>query len=332
MSRKQHFDWIDVAKGMAILLVVIGHSFPDASAVGGVKNDYIRVLRDVIYQFHMPLLFFISGMLTGRALLLETLSDKCKYVKDRAKRLLVPYFTIAILYLPFKILLSRFANQPYDITGLWKILLGENPDGGLWFLYVLFLIQSTMCFFVYKRNLFSCLSVSLIISLLIAYLDTKWYWIDDAIFYMCFVIAGLWYAKSTRFGKNISLFQMTLLLVLFVISLMAFFETRSPYCKLFSGFGGSFLIIGTSKMIMEGSHVSGVLKTLGQYTMDIYIFHGILMVGARILFYSILGWNYYFCCTIMLTVGIIMPLVISKYIVRRVPVFRMLFLGESVII
>lgn len=32
---KQHFDWIDVAKGMAILLVVIGHSFPDASAVGG---------------------------------------------------------------------------------------------------------------------------------------------------------------------------------------------------------------------------------------------------------------------------------------------------------
>ena len=32
----KHFNWIDYAKGIAILLVVVGHSFPDASA-GGVK-------------------------------------------------------------------------------------------------------------------------------------------------------------------------------------------------------------------------------------------------------------------------------------------------------
>lgn len=35
---KQHFDWIDYVKGVAILLVVLGHSFPDASAVGGGKS------------------------------------------------------------------------------------------------------------------------------------------------------------------------------------------------------------------------------------------------------------------------------------------------------
>ena len=116
---KPHFDWIDYAKGIAILLVAIGHAFPHASALGGVQNEYLRMFRDVIYQFHMPLLFFISGMLTGKVLRLETVTDRYGYVKDRAKRLLLPSISVAVVYLPFKVVLSSFANQPYDITGLW---------------------------------------------------------------------------------------------------------------------------------------------------------------------------------------------------------------------
>ena len=325
---KPHFDWIDYAKGIAILLVAIGHAFPDASALGGVQNEYLRMFRDVIYQFHMPLLFFISGMLTGKVLRLETVTDRYGYVKDRAKRLLLPYISVAVVYLPFKVVLSSFANQPYDITGLWKIILGENPDGGLWFLYALFLIQSTMCFFVSKKNLAVSLFVSVVIAFLIVWMDTKWYWVDDAFFYMCFVIAGLWYAKSSLFNKPINLLYIMVFLALFIVSLTVFLMTKSPYCKLSSGFLGSLLVIGISKMIVTGNAISGVLKSLGQYTMDIYIFHGILMVVARILFYSIFGWNYYLCCAIMLMVGLIMPFVISKYLVRPVPLFRKLFLGE----
>lgn len=276
----------------------------------------------------MPLLFFISGMLTGKVLRLETMSDKFGYVKDRAKRLLVPYFTIAVFYLPFKILLSRFANQPYDITGLWKILLGENPDGGLWFLYALFLIQATMCFFVNKNYLIQSLFVSILIAILIVILDTRWYWVDDAIFYLCFVIAGLCYANSPQFNKPVVSRMLLLTLAMFVLSLIIFFETRSLLCKLTSGFFGSMLIVGMSKTTIADNIVGRAFKYLGKYTMDIYIFHGILMVIARILFYSILGWNYYLCCVIMLVVGLIMPLLISKYIIRRVAVFRQFFLGE----
>jgi serine O-acetyltransferase len=32
MEIKKHQEWIDIAKGVAILLVVIGHSFPDAAS------------------------------------------------------------------------------------------------------------------------------------------------------------------------------------------------------------------------------------------------------------------------------------------------------------
>lgn len=42
---------LDIARGLAIILVVIGHS-----------GTY-KYIRDSIYLFHMPLFFFISGIL-----------------------------------------------------------------------------------------------------------------------------------------------------------------------------------------------------------------------------------------------------------------------------
>ena len=48
---KQRIGWIDVTKGIAILLVILGHSL-----VGLKINDYI-------FAFHMPVFFITSGIL-----------------------------------------------------------------------------------------------------------------------------------------------------------------------------------------------------------------------------------------------------------------------------
>ena len=328
MAKKQHFDWIDIAKGIAIVLVVMGHSFPDASAVGGVRNVFLRGVHDVIYQFHMPLMFFISGILSGKIIKLQNGAERVAYVKDRFLRLMVPYFAIAFLYLPFKLLLSKFANQPYDISGIWKLFLGENPDGGLWFLYVLFLAQVVMCFLVRKDNLRLSAIASVLVATLITVFDTKWFRIDDAIFYICFVVAGLYYANNGTFEKKMSLGATSIAGLLLVVSVSVFLLTESLYCRLFSGFFGTALIIGVSRNINVHTIIGRTLTTLGQYTMDIYIFHGILMVMVRILFYSVLGWNYYLCCAILFFVGLVVPVLLSKYIVRKVPLFRCVFLGD----
>jgi len=295
---------------------------------GGVRNVFLRGLHDVIYQFHMPLMFFISGMLSGKILRFTNADDRCHYVKDRFMRLMVPYFVIAFLYMPFKILLSRFANQPYDISGIWTIMLGENPDGGLWFLYVLFLIQVVMCILVRKQILLMSLIISVFMAVLITYLDTKWFRVDDAVFYLCFTVAGLYYTRSSLFEKKTEFYSMIVFCLLFAVSLWIFIKTESPYCRLSSGFLGIALVIGITKNANMQSLVRRVFAVLGKYTMDIYIFHGILMVVARIVFYSILGWNYYICCVIMLVVGLALPILISKYIVRKSALMRALFLGE----
>lgn len=48
---KQRISWIDVTKGIAIYLVILGHSL-----IGLKVNDYI-------FAFHMPLFFIASGLL-----------------------------------------------------------------------------------------------------------------------------------------------------------------------------------------------------------------------------------------------------------------------------
>ena len=48
--QKQHYLWADITKGIAIILVIMGHSF---ASTGNICK--------FIFLFHMPLFFLISG-------------------------------------------------------------------------------------------------------------------------------------------------------------------------------------------------------------------------------------------------------------------------------
>lgn len=55
MSDKKRIEYIDVFKGIGILLMVIGH-------IG-----YGNIVRTLIYGYHMPMFFFISGYLYDKS-------------------------------------------------------------------------------------------------------------------------------------------------------------------------------------------------------------------------------------------------------------------------
>ena len=56
-TQKNRDQFLDIAKGIAIILVILGHTFQGF----GENFDYLVGYR-VIYSFHMPLFIFISGM------------------------------------------------------------------------------------------------------------------------------------------------------------------------------------------------------------------------------------------------------------------------------
>ncbi|BEL98781.1 hypothetical protein SM14VA2_11940 [Serratia marcescens] len=61
--------WVDYAKGIGIILVVFGHVNRGLYSAGIQLSGSSYLLTDsIIYSFHMPLFFFLSGLFFTQSL------------------------------------------------------------------------------------------------------------------------------------------------------------------------------------------------------------------------------------------------------------------------
>ena len=79
-DNNKRLDYLDVAKGIGILLVIFGHC----------QLGWIGSVHSLIYSFHMPLFFFISGVCFSNKYTFSTLAVK------RFRQIILPtiYFSI----------------------------------------------------------------------------------------------------------------------------------------------------------------------------------------------------------------------------------------------
>lgn len=112
-------EYIDIAKGIGIFLVVIGHCVKPSS-----------ILHSYIFSFHMPLFFFLSGLCFNDT----KYSTFIPFLKRRVCTLLLP-----LLY--FCIIMSILGMVEGSDFLLGKLRNGLFPSNPMWFLYVLFLCE-----------------------------------------------------------------------------------------------------------------------------------------------------------------------------------------------
>ena len=116
-------DW----RGLAILLVVIGHAIQWTTTSSFDSNWVFRF----IYTFHMPLFFFISGIVAASALE----RPLAGLLKSRVLGLVVPFLS---WYVAVTAVTRVVTGRPHLFEALSSIY--GHPDYGLWFLWVLFAI------------------------------------------------------------------------------------------------------------------------------------------------------------------------------------------------
>lgn len=127
-------EWIDRLKGLAILLVVAGH-FIQQHVWGGESEN--NVLVRIIYTFHMPLFFFLSGYVSW-------LSPKSYFTffKNKCRSILLPYISWSLLYLLILSPNSPSCNVNDYIYLVLPSIFDTHHYGGLyWFLRILFILQ-----------------------------------------------------------------------------------------------------------------------------------------------------------------------------------------------
>lgn len=124
---------IDVAKGFTLFLVVYGH----------ILNSTSRLFC-WIFMFHMPAFFFLSGM-TFRP---EKYENIGKFLKEKWKKRIVPYFVITLIGFVICILWPPY-RQPVINRGwidmlMWIFYYGQPKElyiGQVWFLVGLFMAE-----------------------------------------------------------------------------------------------------------------------------------------------------------------------------------------------
>ena len=146
---KNRIKWIDISKGIGIILVLMGHI------------SKIKIINNVIYAFHMPLFFMISGYLY---------KNKKEFVKNKVKKVLIPYFIFSIFSFLYWLIIERHIRSqsisPLDAFSNIFIAKGGSDNYifnvVLWFLPCLFITETI--FWILEKN-FSTKKIGIIVFL-----------------------------------------------------------------------------------------------------------------------------------------------------------------------
>lgn len=145
LKYKNREVFFDNLRGVLIILVLIGHFGGDNTGFTRDGNLFLQALECFIYIFHMPLMFFISGLFSKK-------TEKCR--NSAFTDLLIPYFVFQLLYGIVRFLYDR--STSYLLNPFW-------PAPALWYLLALFLFRLVLHDFVKLRG---ALLIATIISIL----------------------------------------------------------------------------------------------------------------------------------------------------------------------
>ena len=124
MVQRVRLKWIDALRGVLILLVVLGHCIQVALGRGCEDSPLYRI----IYSFHMPAFFAVSGYLSYH----HHHRDRWYVFHRRFLQLMVPFFIWSLIAIG--VFWSNFWSRLKDVF--------VHPDIGIWFLWALFWVQA----------------------------------------------------------------------------------------------------------------------------------------------------------------------------------------------
>lgn len=119
---------IDVAKGLAITLIVFGHIWRGLFSADILSDaDLYHRVDNAVYMSHLSVFAFVSGLFIAAGMKRD---GSWNYTRKRAVNYLWLYLVWFILQNVFKLLAGGLVNQPLsliDAVAIWQ------PQGQLWF-------------------------------------------------------------------------------------------------------------------------------------------------------------------------------------------------------
>jgi fucose 4-O-acetylase-like acetyltransferase len=282
MLPAERIEYLDTAKGVGIILVIMGHLF-----------TYGCIPFALIFSFHMPLFFLISGFLFNPSRYKNVVS----LLKDQFARFYIPYLFFTALGFGITMLIPAWSIQSYKDT-FHEIFYIAQPEtihvGQIWFLVCL---AVTQIFFYLLNKIFkvvrsitaTCITVVIlsIISILLLYDGVLFpFKIETAISATIFFLIGFFFKDKVKI-QNINLFFSVskngiIIISLFVVGIiLALYNRTVNMCTsvynnfilfLFSALSGSIFVIYIARYIS-----CKWLKFIGKNSLILFCIHSFFL-------------------------------------------------------
>jgi fucose 4-O-acetylase-like acetyltransferase len=280
----QRDNSLDIAKGFGIFLVVLGHCLDGLVASGFFPSTLLwpTLAIGVIYLFHMPLFFLISGHLA---------SGKHRPARTTVARMLptivYPYFLWSIVEGLVLVYLSKYTTSKVHMSSLYHILW--IPIIPYWFLYALFFchlgylairrfshrVQMAIAVIIFAAPLFFSKP------LLNAHLNIVFEIVRG---FLYFILGVVTVNQVKRLGRWTAIVATALY---FVIAAAIWrihpAENLANAIVVPAGIAGIFATLAWARMLAARSGWLGdTLAFWGRYSMSIYVLHIFFTAGVRI--------------------------------------------------
>ncbi len=270
---------LDIARGIAIILVVWGHALIGVQRAMG-PGEAGRFAIILLFCVHMPFFFFLSGMLSHSM----TRLPPARFVSKLLGRVAYPYLLWSLVIVTIHLRMSGLTNT--RVEGFELVELLYAPPAVMWFLYVLF-----FCF-VLARTLVRTkpgtrLAIGIGLTLAGYFLD---FWMLSHVRFIGMFLIGtlvspnqaLALARDRRAqGLACLCLAGPALLAWQVADLLPDGYPGLALGYLPAAFGGIVLILAIAQRLERWG--AGALRVIGQRTMPIFVLHIVIVAGTRIL-------------------------------------------------
>jgi fucose 4-O-acetylase-like acetyltransferase len=267
--------WIDNAKGVGIILVVLGHVLPGFFYMGLISNiethtDFYKTICELIASFHMPLFFLLAGIV------LHTKRDDSwsSFAQKKTIHLLYPYLVWSAI--------QNLLRPLYYHNFNWRQYLIDFicPTYQFWFLPALLIITLSVSLALYSSTWrLMLIPIALTCSLL------PYFGITGKM--VVYFVTG--FVLRSHSLEKITAPKYTMFYIL--IFLLSFFINKYHPIKsyqitiIFSwmiALSGCFATIGICRLFPSWKVF--IFNRLGQLSLHIYLTHIILIGIARAIF------------------------------------------------
>ena len=271
-------QWLDAARGFAMLCVVLGHAIE--RMVTGLSLDPGTIpvlwgLRCMLYAFHVPLFFAVSGWLFA---LRGRQKTPGAFFRRRMMSLLVPYLVFALAVWIGKSLFASYVMAQVSLDDLLSVF--TTPFTYLWFIYVLFFVE--MAAYALERLLRGRTAVVFVLTAAAGflscvyprYLDV----VNKVLFYLPIFCLGMLCAD-----RRVQLCRMRCWIpavLLFLALSPVYMQAQEDYVRwLPISLAGAAVWLGVFIWLNDRSPAA--LQAVGRRSMYVYIIHPVVLNLVR---------------------------------------------------